>query len=170
MITWNNPASIALWDCALRHTAQRDSIGTWYVCLQSRRRKYTGRWNRHSVRYVYSDRYHQLHDGYQDRADPVTPGHSGDHVDNPASILMGRHSLHTAQCDCLGTWLVRLYACCGNVPAVHRHTFGYLYPDRYHDYTTATKTVQIDVTQATPVITWINPARSLMERHFRLPS
>src|SRR6202000_2261811 len=47
----------------------------------------------------------------------------------------------------------------GSVPAAGTDTLSVVFtPTDTTDYTTATKTVQITVTQATPIITWAAPA------------
>ena len=79
---------------------------------------------------------------------------------NPASITYGT-ALSTTQLNATasvpGTLVYTPAA--GSIPAAGTDTLSVTFtPTDTANYTTATKTVQITVTQATPVITWANPA------------
>ncbi len=79
---------------------------------------------------------------------------------NPASIIYGT-ALSTTQLNATasvpGTLVYTPAA--GSIPAAGTDTLSVTFtPTDTTSYTTATKTVQITVTQATPVITWTNPA------------
>src|SRR5579862_502279 len=79
---------------------------------------------------------------------------------NPASIVYGT-ALSATQLDATasvpGTLVYTPAA--GSVPAAGTDTLSVTFtPTDTTNYTTATKTVQITVTQAAPVITWSNPA------------
>src|SRR6202040_1967543 len=78
----------------------------------------------------------------------------------PASILYGPALSATqlnATASVPGTLVYTPAA--GNIPAAGTDTLSVTFtPTDTTNYTTATKTVQITVTQAAPVITWNNPA------------
>jgi hypothetical protein len=79
---------------------------------------------------------------------------------NPASIVYGTALSATqlnATASVPGSFAYTPAA--GSIPAAGTDTLSVTFtPTDTTDYTTATKTVQITVTQATPVITWANPA------------
>ncbi len=86
---------------------------------------------------------------------------------NPASITYGTALSATqlnATASVPGTLVYTPAA--GSIPAAGTDTLSVTFtPTDTTNYTTATKTVQITVTQAAPVITWNNPAASPTGRH-----
>ena len=79
---------------------------------------------------------------------------------NPAGITYGHRALrHAAERDRIGPGVLVYTPAAGNVPAAGTDTLSVTFtPTDTTDYTTVTKTVQIVVSQVTPVITWSNPA------------
>ncbi|NYF54053.1 beta strand repeat-containing protein, partial [Tunturiibacter gelidoferens] len=79
---------------------------------------------------------------------------------NPAAITYGTALSNTqlnATASVAGSFVYT--PAVGNIPAAGTDTLSVTFtPTDATDYTTATKTVQIVVNQATPVITWANPA------------
>ena len=86
----------------------------------------------HSVGHLYSDRYHQLFDGHEDRTSDHYPGHSGDYLGSTGCITYGT-ALSTTQLNATasvpGTLVYTPAA--GTSWLLARHPVGHVYPDRH---------------------------------------
>ena len=159
VITWSNPASIT-YGTALSATQLNATASVPGLSSILRPPAASCRRHRYSLGHIYPDRHHRLHDRHEDGTDRGQPGHSGDHLVEP-----GRHHLRDAlsatQLNATASVPgVLVYTpAAGNVPAAGTDTLSVTFtPTDTTDYTTVTKTVQIVVSQVTPVITWSNPA------------
>ena len=161
-ITWASPASHHVWHGAGIGPARCDCVGGRHVRLYSGRGHGPPcRRQSDAVRTVHAHRYDRLHDRERHDDDQRLAGDTDDHLDGPASITYGT-ALGSAQLDAsasvAGTFAYTPAA--GTVlHAGDNQTLSVLFtPTDTTDYTTASATTTISVSQATPTITWTGPA------------
>ena len=147
-------------DRTLHHPAKCD-------CVRCRHFVYTPaagacpcRRHRYPLGDLHPDRHHRLLHGHQTVQITVTQAAPVITWNNPPGIVYGTALSATqlnATASVAGTFVYTPAA--GSIPAAGTDTLSVTFtPTDTTDYSTVTKTVQITVTQAAPVITWNNPA------------
>ena len=159
-ITWNNPANIPFGTALSATQLNATASVARHVRLYAGGGHDSGDRHRHPLGDLHPDRHHRLHQCHQDGTDHRHPGRSGDHLEQPGEHPLRDHAVGNAvERDGLGGRHVRVLAGSGHDSGDrHRYLSVTFTPTDTTDYTSVTKTVQITVTQAAPVITWNNPA------------
>ena len=147
-----------------RDAAERDDDRARHVRLHARRGN--GALRRHgpiAVDDVHADRCGQLHGGDQDGRDHGDEGDDRHHLGDTRDIVYGT-ALSATQLNATTTvpgTFVYTPPATTVLPAGAAQSLSVTFtPADTANYTTATKTVAITVTKATPVITWARPRTS----------